>query len=376
MTRVFAGIPAVNRTLMHRLRFSVGDPVALVEREGSSALIVRDIEMERARLHSRAQEIHSPADFPPPEGLSGDRETATAQSLAEYLFRQGLDRVQADRSFPLIFTRELEQRGIAVDYHPELGTAERRAKDEWEIGCLEKAQKAASRAVERACRLVARCDASGRGVLTHQGEELSSERLQAMVDIWLLEEGFENPPSILAGGASAADCHFRGSGPLRTGEPILIDIFPRDRQTGYNGDCTRTVVHGKIPGEVEAMHRAVAQAHEDAVAAVRAGTSGEAVHKAAIAALSRCGYKAIRPPLQAEGPAMTHGTGHGIGLEVHEPPLLDFKGPPLVEGDALTIEPALYSPTLGGVRIEDMVIVTADGCRVLCPDLPRGLDWR
>ncbi len=173
------------------------------------------------------------------------------------------------------------------------------------------------------------------------------------------------------------DCHDLGEGELRTGEPVIVDIFPRNRQTLYNGDCTRTVVHGEIPAEVARMHEAVCRAKRAAIAAVRAGATGEAVHLAAIDAVRQAGF-AVGLPEAGSPPSfcsMPHGTGHGVGLEVHEPPLLDMKGPELLPGDAVTIEPGLYRRDLGGVRVEDLVIVTPDGCENL-NRLPEGLDWR
>ncbi len=377
-TRVFAGIPAINRTLYHRIRFSAGDPAALIETAAGATLILRDIEMARARKNARAQQVRCPADFPPAEGLSGDRETATAQALAECLCRQGIAAVEADRSLPLIFTHELQRRGINLRYNPALGVAERRVKDAQEIEWLRKAQKATAAAVVRTCQLVARADAAADGTLRHDGSPLTSERLQTCIDIWLLEEGFSNPGCIAAGGPQAADCHFCGAGPFHTGQPIIIDIFPCDKATHYHGDCTRTVVHGDIPDEVAAMHQAVVAAHQAGIAAAKPGATGEAVYQAAAAVIEQHGYRTERPAgtLTSTLPSMTHGLGHGIGLDVHEPPLLDFKGPELLAGDALTIEPGLYSNTIGGVRVEDQVIITSDGCENLTPELPAGLDWK
>ncbi|MCS1410640.1 MAG: putative dipeptidase PepE [Verrucomicrobia subdivision 3 bacterium] len=376
-TRVFAGIPAINRTLYHRLCFSVGDPVALIEQEKGKTLILRDIEMERARRNAQVHHVHCPADFPPAEGLSGDRETATAQALAEFLAREGISQVEADRSFPLSFAEELRSHGISLIYNPALGVMERRSKDAQEIEWLCKAQKITAATMTRACQMVAKATATPEGSLQVGGSPLTSERLQSLIDVWLLEEGFSNPGSIVAGGPQAADCHFHGSGPLFTSQPIIIDIFPCDKATNYNGDCTRTVVHGDIPEEVAAMHQAIVAANAAGTVATKPGITGEAVHLATIQVIEQHGFRTDRPagPLTGDVPSMTHGTGHGIGLETHEPPLLDFKGPELVVGDALTIEPGLYSPKIGGVRVEDLVVVTSDGCQSLNPDLPVDLDW-
>ena len=376
-TRVFAGIPALNQTLYHRLRFSVGDPVALIEQEGNATLILRDIEMDRARQKARVQQVYCPADFSPSEGLSGDRETATAQALSEYLRQHKISDVETDRSFPMSFVHEVTKAGIELTYNPLLGVNERRAKDEQEIAWLRTAQGTTAKVMTQACQLVANASANADGSLQHEGDPLTSERLQALIDIWLLKRGFSNPGSIVACGPQASDCHHHGSGPLRTEQPIIIDIFPCDKATRYNGDCTRTVVHGTIPDAVTRMHQAVVEAKRAGMRATRIGTTGEAVHRATIEVITQHGFLAERPTgaLTSEIPTMTHGTGHGIGLEVHEPPLLDFKGPELVCGDALTIEPGLYSPLIGGVRVEDLVIVTETGCESLNPELPEGLEW-
>lgn len=377
IARVFAGVPAINRTLYHRIRFSVGDPAALIETESGSTLILRDLEMARARKKARADQVRCPADWALAQGLSGDRETATAQALAEFLSREGILEVEADRSFPLIFAHELERRGINLRYNPALGIDERRAKDVQELEWLWKAQKVAAKVVIRACQRVAGAEAAADGILQDAGAPLTSERLQTGIDLWLLEEGFSNPGgSIVAGGPQAADCHFSGAGPLRTGQPVIIDVFPCDKSTFYNGDCTRTVVHGEVPDEVKTMHKAVVASQKAAAAVVKPGVRGESVHQAAIQTIRQHGYCAERGALTGQIPTMTHGTGHGIGLDVHEPPLLDFQGPALIAGDALTIEPGLYSNAIGGVRVEDLVVVTAEGCENLSPNIPSGLDWK
>lgn len=374
---VMAGIPAKNAALFHRLRFSVGDPIALIEIAGKSTLILRDIEMERAKAHARVDHVSCPADFKPEAGLSGDRETATAQATAEYLVQNNVNSVTADRTLPLIFAELMRQRGIDVQCDLELGVIGRRAKDEQEISWLREAQNVTEGAVRLACERIANANVNGNGELIHDGEPLTSERVRSEVDIWLLQQGYATIPSIIACGPEGADCHNLGSGQLYTGQPVIVDIFPENRKTGYNGDCTRTVVHGEISERLQKMHTAVVDAKKAGQSATRTGVTGESVHKAVIAKIEEHGFKIGIPGDDEpdEYCAMVHGTGHGIGLDVHEPPLLDFKGPELVRGDALTIEPGLYSKAVGGIRIEDMVIVTDDGCESL-NQLPEGLCWK
>lgn len=387
-----AGIPAINSSLYHRIRFLVGDPAALIELPAPGAdtgadpgagagreatLIIRDIEMDRARKHARADHVFYPGDFPPAGGLSGDREIATAQATAECLRRAGVRRVVSDRSLPFIFAHEIAQAGIGIECDPTMGVMERRAKDEQEIAWLREAQRITEEAIRMACETVAGAATNADGVLLHEGEPLTAERLRAMVDVFLLQRGYTNPPSIIAGGPEGGDCHNIGSGALRTGQPIIIDVFPCSRETLYNGDCTRTVVHGEIPEAIAKMHAVVVEAKAAAIGATCAGVTGEAVHEATAQVITARGYPMGLPPEGAPDTycGMVHGTGHGVGLDVHEPPLLDKGGPELVAGDILTIEPGLYSKAIGGIRVEDMVVVTASGCDNF-DALPEGLIWK
>lgn len=379
---VCAGIPATSAALHHKIRFPVGDPAALITlsvsgRPPRNILIIRDIEMDRARKHARADEFFSPADFTPAGGLSGDRETATAQAVAECVRRTGATTVALDRSTPSIYWHELAAAGLQVMCDPEAGVATRRCKDAQEIQWLRQCQRDTEDAVGMACQTIAMASLRHDGVLLRDGKPLTSQRIREAIDVFLLRRGYLNPESIVAGGTQSSDCHEHGSGELRTCEPIIVDIFPRNRKTLYNGDCTRTVVHGAPPRELIAMHEAVVAAKRAAIAAIRPGATGADIHAHTARVIRERGFAMGIPSsdetwVQAR---MTHGTGHGVGLEVHEPPLLAAKGPPLVVGDVVTVEPGLYQPGLGGVRVEDMLVVTSDGCENF-GQLPEGLDWR
>lgn len=388
---LLAGVPTSNPWLYRRVPFPVGDPVVFVEfGAGASAetvLILRDIEMDRAKAARIATHVHSPTEFTPSGGLSGDRETATAQATAEMLVRRGVSEVRTDRSLPMIFAHFLALRGVAVRCEPDLGVLERRSKSPREIEALRAAQKIAEQCVRWTCERIASAQAGAGGALMLEAEPLTSERVRSELNIWLLREGAEPcSDAIIACGAQGGDCHERGSGQLFTAQPIIVDIWPRDPRSRYFGDCTRTVVHGPIdradPLLVE-MHGAVAHAKREAIAATRAGATGEAVHAATTAAFRARGFAMGLPPHGATGKASAtcaHGTGHGVGLDVHEPPLLAEAGPPLIAGDCVTIEPGLYSHAVGGVRIEDMLIVRApgpgpgDGAENL-NSIPEGLTW-
>ncbi|MBC8202670.1 MAG: aminopeptidase P family protein [Planctomycetes bacterium] len=375
---VMAGNPQTNKSLYRAIRFMVHDAAIAIDLpDGTRSLILREIEMDRAKKHAKADRVYGYSDFAPVGGLSGDRDIGAAQATTECLLRHGIKTVIADRTLPLLYVDEMQAAGIAVELDKEMGVLDRRVKDDEELSHLRQAQKVTEAVMRMACETVANATTKKDGVLHFDGSPLTSERLRTMIDTFLLEKSFFNPPCIVAGGSDGGDCHELGSGNLYTEQPVIIDIFPLDKSSMYNGDCTRTVVHGSIPDEIARMHKAVAAAKQAAIAKTKAGVTGEEVHLETIRVLDAHGYAEGLP--KEHDPAtfcsMPHGTGHGIGLDVHEPPLLDRNGASLLEGDVVTIEPGLYSHALGGVRIEDMVVVTANGCENF-NSLPEGLTWK
>ena len=380
---VMGGISATNMTLYHQTRFRVGDPMAFADLNGSNGtrvrtLIVRDIELDRAKQDACAEVFAVPSNFAPDTGLSGERDVATAQALAECLRRAGVKRAVCDRTFPGVFMHVLVGAGISVRCDLELFQSSRRAKSAAELQAMHESQCATEDAIELACGLIARASVNTHGELLHEGAPLSSERVRADIDIFFAGRGFENPRSIVAGGPQGADCHHCGEGVLRTGELIMVDIFPRSKSSGYWGDCTRTVVHGKVAPQAACMHEAVVQAKAAAMRAAKVGASAGDVHGETLRVIHEHGFSSGTPPADAPQSwcGMVHGTGHGLGLDVHEPPLVDRGGLSLVAGDVITIEPGLYCKAVGGVRVEDAYVIEGTGARRLGRGLPEGLDWR
>ncbi len=376
---LLAGIPAENPALFHRVRFGVGDPAAWIsihdDERHASHFIVRDIERDRARQKVAVDNIHCPADFEPEGGLSGDRTTATAQAVAECLRRQEVTNVVTDRTLPFVYAWHIQQAGIAVDYSPELGVSERRSKDEQELQWLADAQRVTEEAMAVALQGIARADVDASGTLKAGGQDLTSEMMQQSIESFLLMRGYSSPHGcIVASLPHSADCHARGAGPLKTGQAVIVDIFPQCKETHYYGDCTRTVVNGDPSDEIVKMHAAVVEAKAAATAKTIAGATADEVHTATKEAITKSGYRFARGEI-SDDPVMPHGTGHGVGLEVHEPILLDDNGGTLMLNEVLTIEPGLYSRKFGGVRVEDMVVTTDATARSLNA-LPEGLNWR
>lgn len=374
-----AGVPALSKAVYHRIRFLAHDPAVCIDLLGPPArsiVIVRDVELERARKAIKNARVYTPKDFAPAEGLSGDREIATAQAAAECLRRNAVRRVAGDRSLPLLYVSLAREAGVDIELGPDLGVLERRRKDEQEVSHLRTCQQATESAIRFACETIARAPANREGVLQYQGADLTADVVRRLVDLHLMNLGFANDDSIIAPGPIGSDCHHPGEGAIRTGEPVIIDVFPMDKRTLYHGDCTRMVVHGDVPEVVARMHAMVREAKQAAERATRAGVTGDSVHRATVDVLQRHNVHIGFPPPGAPDDLifLPHGTGHGIGLDLKEPPLLDFNGVELLAGDCVTIEPAVYCKSIGGVRIEDMYIVRDGGVENL-NTLQDGLRW-
>lgn len=379
--KLVAGIPAANATLYWIIRFSVPDPAALIELPNESGgmerlLIIRDIEMDRARKNAKVDKVACPADFVPEGGLSGERETATAQSVAECLKRNGIQLVIADRTLPLIYAEIIRKAGITVECDFDLGISGRRSKDAQEIAWMREAQGLTEKAVRLGCEMVANAEARENGLLYHSGKPLTVEIVRNAINICLLENACIPAHWIVAPGKQGADCHEHGSGEIHTGEPVIIDVYPV-AASKYCGDCTRTVVHGEISEQLRKMHTVVLEAKHAAAKILKAGITGEDVHKVTVETMKKNGYEYGLPSENSPDSfiSLPHGTGHGLGLAVHEPPLLDFGGPELVCGDVVTIEPGLYGKSVGGIRVEDVYVVSENGNENI-GTLPEGLEWK
>jgi len=201
--------------------------------------------------------------------------------------------------------------------------------------------------------------------LMHHGVPLTSERLRAVIDCAILQANGLAANTIVAGGKQGCDPHERGHGPLRAHEPIIIDIFPRSQKTGYFGDITRTVVRGHASEGVRKLYATVLHGQKIGFEKIRAKVKTAEVHKAVQQFFVQQGYKTGRHNGRMEG--FFHGTGHGLGLEIHEAPRMGATSTEkLRPSHVVTVEPGLYYPDLGGgVRLEDVALVTTNGAKNL-----------
>ena len=371
-TLLVIGAPEHDAAAYHLSGFLAPDPVIYLRAAGKGYLAVSSMEYGRAKRDARVDEVLS---FDELEVMSLARELksggrALAAAAADLLERLGAihSPVAVPPDLGVVYADELRARGLRVTPDARLFANMRRAKSAEEISYIEKTQRAVEEACALAVRILEEAGITDDGTLLYGDEPLTSERLRSEIDVKLLRRGCAAEGTIAAGGAQAADPHERGHGPLRAGEPLILDIFPVDKASRYYADMTRTFVKGEPSEELQQMYDAVLESQEAALAMIRAGVNGRDVHKRVSDVLHEAGYKTLvhdQEPGEPLQEGFIHGTGHGVGLEIHEAPRVSTADEKLVPGDVVTVEPGLYYPGVGGVRIEDLVVVTEDGCRNL-----------
>jgi len=349
-------------------------PVPIVALEGADYLVLlaSSLEEGRARKESRATEVINTNDFGAQDlmsrGLAGADFYATL--IKRLLDDRGIRRVAVAPYFGLALGDKLREMGIELVVADDL-RERRRAKRPDELKAIEAAQRATEESWRRGVDAIRRATARTDGVLELNGAVFTAERLRAIVESALLERGYASDGAICAPGPQAADPHQIGTGPLRAREPIVMDIFPQHKVSRYWADMTRTVSKGEPPADIRKMYGVVMTAQDAGIAALRPGVTGRGVHELVEDIIWQAGYDTLRPGQQRDPKNHTprgfiHGTGHGVGLEIHEAPDVGRAGAtPLIVGDVVTIEPGIYDPAIGGVRLEDMLVITESGARNL-----------
>ena len=206
-------------------------------------------------------------------------------------------------------------------------------------------------------QVIKRSKIARNGTLVYNNNPLTSERLRAVINTAIIQAGGIASHTIVACADQACDPHEEGHGPIKANTPIILDVFPRSQKTGYFGDITRTVVKGRASEAARKMYHALIRAQELAFKHISDGVQARSVHKIVADFLEGEGFKTGKNRGRMQG--FFHGTGHGVGLEIHEAPSIGRTSDDLLRrGQVVTVEPGLYYPGIGGVRLEDMAVVT------------------
>lgn len=364
---LFIAASEQDSNLYYATKFIAPDSFIYMEIKGERLLVMSDLEMDRARAQASVDRVLSYSELEQKAKAQGIKDPTTVDIVHVVLKEFKIRRLLVPANFPFIHATRLQELGYSLKPKRDPFYEQRVVKTADEIRHIEAAQRATEEAVAAAFETVQRATIE-RGWLHLDGEALTSERIKKLINVKLMERDCVAQHTIVAGGEQACDPHNEGSGPLPAGRSIIFDVFPRSATSRYFADMSRTIVRGAPTPDLKRLYQTVKDAQEEAIERVKDGADGMKIHQGICARFDKAGYKTGVVNGRMQG--YFHGTGHGVGLDIHEAPRISRTGSLLQEGHVVTVEPGLYYPGLGAVRIEDMVLVTKDGCRNLT-DFPK-----
>ncbi|MGQ0665892.1 MAG: M24 family metallopeptidase [Nitrospiraceae bacterium] len=348
--------------LYYATRFIAPDPLIYLEIKGERVLIMSDLEIDRAKAQASVDRVLSYSAIEEKAKGQGIKEPTTVDIVHVVLKEANVRRLSVPANFPFIHATRLQELGYSLKPKREPFYEQRVVKTAEEVRYIEASQRATEEAVAMAHAMLRRASIKD-GQLWADGVVLTSEGIKQVINVKLMERDCVAQHTIVAGGEQACDPHNEGSGPLPADRSIIFDVFPRSATSRYFADMSRTVIRGTVRPELKRLYQAVKDAQDEAIDKIKDGADGMKIHQGICVRFEKAGYRTGLVNGRMQG--YFHGTGHGVGLDIHEAPRISRTGSLLQEGHVVTVEPGLYYPGLGAVRIEDMVLVTKDGCRNL-----------
>lgn len=362
------GMPHFSSDLLWKTGFKAPDPFFLVEfRNGRNVILVNQLEYERSKKEAKNCR---------PELIEKWIKIADGKNFTDGLIRflneYGITDVSVHQDTPIFLVEKLRE-GTGAEQYKEAWYPERLVKNEAEIKQISDVQEKTERVMAKIADILQRSAVGRDNMLftVRPGNQITSEYIKEFIDIQFAQFGLSAVESIVACGDQAVDPHCSGFGPLYAHKPIVVDIFPRSKENFYWADITRTFFKGKPSSEAEKMYNAVLKAQELAISMIWANVEGSKIYKEVVRFFDKNGYKTGVKDGVVQG--FFHGVGHGVGIDIHENPGIRRIKSRLYEGSVVTVEPGLYYLGIGGVRIEDLVVVKKDGVKNLT-QFPKDLD--
>lgn len=351
--------------MLYAVGMFVPDPFIYLRINGQPQVVLSDLEIDRARHAAPHCRIVPLSQLQKKLREGGAKKVGLPQVIRLVLRSRGISKAVVPHSFPLGLARELRRLKIKVKPRNGPFFPERQIKCAAEVKKISAALMMAEVGLAEGIQALKSCKIDRKRRLIYHSNPLTSEKLRAIIDTAIVQAGGLPANTIVAGGRQGCDPHERGHGLLRANEPIILDVFPRSQKTGYFGDITRTVVRGRASEAVRKLYHTVERAQEIGFESIKHNASAKEVHVKIKEFFEKDGYKTGKINGRMQG--FFHGTGHGVGLEIHERPGM---GPnttdTLKTGQVVTVEPGLYYWDLGGgVRLEDMALITGNGTRNL-----------
>lgn len=334
----------------------VPDPFIFLRLRGKHFIVMSDLEIDRARHQAVNCRVLSLSRYQKKLAARKAKKTGVPQIIHAILRERRVQPVFVPPNFPLGLARDLKRLDVKVKVKPDF-FAEREFKSSAEVKKISAALMMAEVGMAEAMQALKSSRIARDRRLIYHGAPLTSEKLRSIIDCAILQAGGIAAHTIVAGGKQGCDPHEGGHGQLYANELIILDIFPRSQKTGYFGDITRTVVRGRASEAARKLYNTVHHAQSLAFSKIRAEAPTAEIHAAVQDYFNQEGYKTGRSNGRMQG--FFHGTGHGLGLEIHEAPRIGSTSKGVLKpGHVVTVEPGLYYPEIGGVRLEDVALVT------------------
>lgn len=349
-----------NADLLYRTNFFVPDPVIYIEHKGEKILVLSDLEIDRGKDNATVDTVLSLSEYQRRLSSKKRKRLRFVDIVDEVLKDLKIKKVLVPGMFSIKYADELRKRGYKIKVSEEEPFfKERLKKTPQEVNSLKDALRKTARAMDLAIRMVASSEIR-RNKLYMNGQVLTSEKVKGEISAELSRMGYNASHTIVASGVHSSMPHHSGEGPIFADKPLVIDIFPRSQDTGYFGDMTRTVIRGEPSEKLVKMYNTVLNGQKLGISMIRDGVKSKDVHTAIVEYFDESGFETGN--LNGKQQGFIHSTGHGLGLEIHEPPRIGMGDEILKEGNVLTVEPGLYYEKIGGIRIEDVVVVEKNGC--------------
>ncbi len=344
--------------MLYAVGMFVPDPFIYLRLRGREYIVMSDLEIDRARAQASHCKVLSLSHYQQLVRRGKNITAGVAAVIAAILDERRIRHVVVPYDFPAGLALDLRSFGITAQPQPGAFFPAREQKTPSEVKKISAALVMAEVGMAEAIQVLHACRITKDRRLMYHDVPLTSEKLRAVIDTAIIQASGLASHTIVAGGKQGCDPHESGYGLLRPHEPIILDIFPRSQKTGYFGDITRTVVRGRATDAVRKLYATVHEGQKIAFKKIRAGVPTADIHRSVQDYFKLQGYETGRHRGRMQG--FFHGTGHGLGMEIHESPRLGTNSAGVLRaGQVVTVEPGLYYPEIGGVRLEDVALVTS-----------------
>ena len=353
--------------MLYATGFFVPDPFVFFEHKNHRHIVMSDLEIDRAKKQAHADRVLSLSLYQKKLRKLG-KAPAAIVDIVDLIFRErGIRSLVVPANFSALLLDQLRAKGYSVQIKRDPFWPQRETKNNLEVKQITESLRIARLGLEAGIRMLKRTKTKRDGYLYLNGTRLTSEMLKTAVNTTIMAQGWLPSHTIISSGNQCVDPHHEGAGPIKTDSSIIFDIFPRSQHNGYFGDLSRTVVRGRASEKLKEIYATVQAGQRIGYEQIRDGVNGKEVHQNILSMFAARGFPTGRINGRMQG--FFHGTGHGLGLDIHEPPRIAPVDAVLRTGHVVTVEPGLYYLGVGGVRLEDVVVVKPKGNRNLtdCP---------